>query len=491
MEAILKNEVPGELAESAGRLSFRRRTARLLSQVIFLSLLALIVLTAVPYGTVEPWWVAVFECITFVLGVIGIIESLLSGELHISEPQLLLPIILLVVFALIQTLPLWGTDLHMLSTGGVAYYTLSADPYESWLFALKLFAIALTGILLFRYTASRQRLLAVICVIVGIALLSAAFGIARQTMQREPGFMLPYLLPGQGYAQFINKNHFAYLMEMALGLMLGLMTRRPIRIERLLIYLALALPIWVALVLSNSRAGLFSMLCQLFFVALLFSFVRLPGAQVKSKGRAPHKIWHKGGLVFARALIIIGLMITVVVTLIWVGGEDMVGRLETIEKDFGADGDVMRQGASRSEIWGVTWRIFKANPIAGTGFGGYWIAVHRYNDASGEVVPQEAHNDYLELMASGGLIGTTLAVWFLFILAKRARARLTVTDSFGRASCFGAITGLLGVLVHSFFEFGLHVTINALIFTALVVVATVNQSSEGTGALTPKQPYLQ
>ncbi|MCA1602327.1 MAG: hypothetical protein LC776_12025, partial [Acidobacteria bacterium] len=87
------------------------------------------------------------------------------------------------------------------------------------------------------------------------------FGIVRQTTQRgEAGFILPYLMPGEGYAQFINQNHFAFLMEMALGLVLGLVVGGGVRRDRVLIYLVAVVPVWTALVLSNSRGGIFSML---------------------------------------------------------------------------------------------------------------------------------------------------------------------------------------------------------------------------------------
>ena len=51
-----------------------------LEAFVFYSLIALIALVAVPYGTVEPWWEAVFECAVFFLGLLWIIQGLLSGS---------------------------------------------------------------------------------------------------------------------------------------------------------------------------------------------------------------------------------------------------------------------------------------------------------------------------------------------------------------------------------------------------------------------------
>ncbi len=47
-----------------------------LSPVIFYSLLVLLPLTAIPYGTVEPWWVALFECAVFLIAVLGVADAL-------------------------------------------------------------------------------------------------------------------------------------------------------------------------------------------------------------------------------------------------------------------------------------------------------------------------------------------------------------------------------------------------------------------------------
>ena len=58
-----------------------------------------------------------------------------------------------------------------------------------------------------------------------------------------------------------------------------------------------------------------------------------------------------------------------------------------------------RAGASRNEIWRATLKMF-AHPILGVGLGGYWIGITAYHDASGLMTPQEAHNDYLELLSA-------------------------------------------------------------------------------------------
>src|SRR5258708_25819466 len=106
--------------------------------------------------------------------------------------------------------------------------------------------------MLTHYAASEKRLRIVINVVIGVGVASAIFGILRQTTQYNVGSLLP-LAPDLGYGQFINRNHFAFLMEMGFGLILGLLLGGGVRRELALIYLSALLPIWISLVVSTSR----------------------------------------------------------------------------------------------------------------------------------------------------------------------------------------------------------------------------------------------
>jgi len=117
----------------------------------------------------------------------------------------------------------------------------------------------------------------------------------------------------------------------------------------------------------------------------------------------------------------------------------------------------------------------KAHPIFGAGLGGYWAEIPAYHDASGVLSPQQAHNDYLELLASGGLIGIGLFVWFLFALVQSARSALVTFTGIQRVFAVGVIIGVVGVGVHSLIDFGLHITGNALVFVMLLALLNVNK----------------
>jgi O-antigen ligase len=463
-------------ASTRGKIA-ASRTSIILERIIFYSLLVLILSVATPYGIVSPWRGAVetvFECGVFALGILWMIEGMFSGAWISRQHLLLLPLLFLVVFAYVQTLPLGSSP----DTTGInisVWRALSYDPYETRLMVLKLLAYALTLGLLLRYTSSLGRLRVLVLFIIGLGIASALFALLRQTTQRgAPDFLFPFVRLDRGYGQFINNNHFAFLMEMALGLVLGLLVGGSLRRDRVLLYLAAAIPLWMALVLSSSRGGILSMLCQLLLLALMFIAVRRSQkskARDNSAARSLRRTW--SSTVFRLALGGVFLA-AIMIGIVWVGGEQIIGRFGAIQDEVAVEAQESNIGVRRKEIWGATWQMFKEHPLAGVGIGGYWTAIPQYHNASGKMTPQQAHNDYLELLASGGVIGVLLGAGFVFLLVKFTRAALSSTDPFRRAVCFGALAGLFGISIHSLVDFGLHIPINALICLTLVAIATVN-----------------
>ena len=249
------------------------RARAALGGLVFFALLGQMVIAAVPYGSAEMWWKAFFVCVTFSLAIVWLIEGYVRQQWVPDGGQVVLPLVALAAFALVQTIS-FGTPGVQPAGVALATRTISVDPYQTRFFALELFSVALVCVFLFTYGASERRWRILINVIIGIAVASAIFGILRQTTQRDHGFLLPLLRNQEGYAQFTNRNHFAYLMEMALGVGLGMTVGGGAKREQGLLYFAALLPLWTALVLCGSRAGLVAMMAQLAAAALLFSFTR-------------------------------------------------------------------------------------------------------------------------------------------------------------------------------------------------------------------------
>jgi len=96
----------------------------------------------------------------------------------------------------------------------------------------------------------------------------------------------------------------------------------------------------------------------------------------------------------------------------------------------------------------------------------------RYDTRNGYLRLEQAHNDYLQVLADGGLVGGALGIAFILILFRQGFTRRETDDKFRRGVATGALAGCFAVLVHSFFDFTLHTTANALLFLILAALAT-------------------
>jgi O-antigen ligase len=453
------------------------RAVRLLEDVIFYALLSLVALTAIPYGTVEEWWESLFQCVVFALAGLWAVEGLTTGKWFVREHLLLAPLVPLLGFVVLQAVPLGRDEV----AGVTVWRTLSADAYETRLVAFRFLALLLVAAMLLRYTSSRRRLSALVCTVIGVGVSSAVFGLVREALHWEgEGFILPHLHPQLGYAQF-NNNHFALLMEMCIGLLLGLAAgggqRRGVQ---LFVCLSTAALLWTALVRSISRGGILAAAGQMIFLALLWGIAASPRRRLGDEEVSMMRRWHVSPLM-ARAAVTVCLLFALGLAAVWIGGGRLMGKIENLRSQVGAQKTGNRHFPRRNEMWWATWQMIKEHPIAGTGFGGYWLAIPRYFDASGFALLQQAHNDYLELLASGGIIAIAAAALFGGLFIKRARECLRSSDPFRRSACFGALAGLCGVALHSFIDFGLHITSNALAFVALIAIAAAHVRTDGCG----------
>ncbi len=437
---------------------------RLLDGAIFYGLILVVAFTAIPYGTVEPWSHAVFESAIFFLALLWVIHGFLSGSWGLVNLNLFYPVIALIAFAILQSLS-WSTiDI----AGMKVQNAISADPFESWVFALRLSALTLAGILAVRFTNTRARLGTLVHAVVLAAVISAIFGIARQAMQHQQGYLLPALQAGGGFAQFINRNHFAFLVEAAAGLLVGIAFLREDRYQGLLVYLSAILLLWVALVMSGSRGGLLAVTVEVICAASLFIHLRYRRSTQGKRSIG----WRRP--IVATVVTMIAVVAITIAGLVWLGGDQLTTGVETASIEAGQV-SFAHEGTRRSDFWRAAWQMARAHPFAGAGLGGFWAEVPVYHDASGLQTPHQAHNDYLELLASGGVIGAAIFVWFVVLLIGAGRRVARNYSDFQRAAAFGAILGIAGIGVHSLVEFGLHITINALVFMILLAILSLDR----------------
>jgi O-antigen ligase len=110
-------------------------------------------------------------------------------------------------------------------------------------------------------------------------------------------------------------------------------------------------------------------------------------------------------------------------------------------------------------------RMFRAHPWLGTGLGSYEIVAPRYRRTPSDLLWDHAHNDYAEALAETGLVGALLILSSLVLFFNSAiRNPQSAIGSTLDPLRLGATLGCIGLLVHSFSDFNLHIPANAAWF---------------------------
>jgi len=327
----------------------------------------------------------------------------------------------------------------------------------------------------------------------------------------SPGLIYWSVQPRWGgwvFGPYVNHNHYAGLMEMLIPLAIGYSLsvggrpltppwahRSPERASgwrirdraeaehppfRALLAFAVLIPV-ASVLLSGSRGGFVALVVEgLIWMAVLFAAVHAR---------------HLRRLVLKLSLGIV----VVTAAFFWMDTGDIASRLATLfqpthspEASFGQRGRVTLDSL----------RLLRDHLWLGTGLGSFETAFPPYQSLPSNEVWDHAHDDYAEALAETGLAGGILilgAMALFFLLAftnvrKRLRfappvavyPRGRFTQPAGRGweqswIQLGAAIGCCGLLVHSLFDFNLHIPSNAAWFAACAALATQPMSTTEKG----------
>jgi O-antigen ligase len=127
---------------------------------------------------------------------------------------------------------------------------------------------------------------------------------------------------------------------------------------------------------------------------------------------------------------------------------------------------------NRRGAWADAVGIASIFPVTGTGLNTYGVATLFYQQHDLKMYYREAHNDYLQLAAEGGLLLAVPAILciaaFAILVWKRFGAE---TSSSGYWLRVGAVTGLAAVALQEIVDFSLQMPGNAALFAVLCGIA--------------------
>lgn len=261
-------------------------------------------------------------------------------------------------------------------------------------------------------------------------------------------------------AGFPNRDHYASFCNMGFFVSLGLLTSLmlsskgssfqklvPVKfIKPLFAYLLVSvLTLLLAVLFSYSRAAILTLIAGLIIFTVWLSI-------------------SKGKLTFSIPL----LVVTVGLSLASFYGLDLL-----IERVIFAVSGTDPSGLARLEMWKVMLDVIMMSPIFGTGFGASW-ALSPLFDISfiPGSVPNEAHNEYIDLAVMFGLPAAAIVIAFGVFYFSRSVIKLARSKK-NRSSIYplavSCLVALAVALMQAAVEFNLKQPSNVYLFTAVAV----------------------
>jgi O-antigen ligase len=322
-------------------------------------------------------------------------------------------------------------------------------------------------------SATGARPIATFVSVLGIVL--ALIGIVQRPLYdgRIYGVWAP-LMQGSPFGPFVNKNHFAGWMLMALPVTFGLLCASAARqiprgdttwrrrilwfstaeASRVLILGAGAGVMALSLMLTMSRSAMVAFAASIALTSWL-AHRRLP--------------------LGARRVAIVGYFVCLVLFVVsWVGVDAVVAR-------FGSANPATIN--ERLPIWRDTWNIIRDFWLTGTGLNTYGVATLFYQTSIPGFHLREAHNDYLQLAAEGGVLLAVPILCTLAFLVRDMRRRLADSSGSSYWIRLGAITGLIAIALQSTVEFSLQMPGNAALAATLLGIALHRDPRASVGRL--------
>ena len=202
--------------------------SKVLDKTITIGLLVMVVFTALAFGTVEPWSIAIFELGVTVLLLLWAVKSVLDKRLKVNVPAMALPFMLFVALGLIECISFTASD------GSRSALSMDVDATRSTVIVLII--LLASFIIAANFFASRERLgtLASFLIIFGVAL--SLFALLQYFTSEGRIYGFKPMRSNEGFGPFVNRNHFAGYMEMLIPVPISLIVARAVHKQSWVFY---------------------------------------------------------------------------------------------------------------------------------------------------------------------------------------------------------------------------------------------------------------
>jgi O-antigen ligase len=396
---------------------------------IRIGILMLAAFAVLAHGAVEPWSEAVLEIGAAVLLLVWAFKALAADDTKLVWNPLLWPLLAFWVVAACQ----------------LAFRT-SLVPFLTRIELLKYTALVALFFLFVQSFRTRSHWRTFIWFLLGLGFAVSLFAILQHfTFNGKLYWVRELQFGGIPFGPYVNRNHFAGLMELLIPPGLAIQILSAERRDQLpLIGLFTLLPVG-ALFLSASRGGIISFVCEVCFLAVVIAIRRR----------------EKKVLPAAAMILVLGAILVS-----WLGIGAALDRFAQYKKLESGEG-------LRAEMFRDTLRIFRDYRVLGTGIGTLQEVFPLYESEYSGLVVNHSHNDYAEALAESGVVGGLCGLAFVLLLFGICwRILSTQSDAQSFAYHAGALVACLGLLVHAGVDFNFHIPSNALIFLLESAMAT-------------------
>lgn len=124
-------------------------------------------------------------------------------------------------------------------------------------------------------------------------------------------------------------------------------------------------------------------------------------------------------------------------------------------------------------LWSATFKLIKEHPLFGTGGKTWEWYFSRHRDPAIQTHPQFAHNDILQFTSDYGLVGAALIGAIVVCFFRHVRAMLrNHRPPEERSFAIGAALALTSILVHSWYDFNMHIQANQILLATVLGLTT-------------------
>lgn len=450
--------------------------SRILDRIIVIGMLIAVAFTALAHGAVEAWALAIFQFLVILFIELWAIRMILEGRARINVPAAAFPLAGLILLAVVQSFSWPGADGNR--TG------FSLDIAQTRGSVVTLVVMAAAFLIAANFWSSRERLR-------NFGWFLTLFGFAMAVFALIQGFTwnghFYWVRPMGGlispYGPFPSHNNFAGYMELFVPAAASIALFGKVSPPARMFCAFAAVIMSLSIIFSLSRGGMISLTAGLLFLSVMSLHL------VRQRRKAVEEEWaEEDGREATRArgaswLPVTGavsaIVVGIIVGLLWLGPDSVASRLTQGSLSGGSETAGSFYG-SRGWIWRDTWRIFVAHPVLGAGLGAYTTSFPIYSESDGLVQVSHSHNDYLQILADGGLIGAGLALWFIVVVFRAFGRGVNSRDSWRSVIALGCGAGMFSLLVHSLFDFNLQIPSTALLFLVFAgVIAGIGEKADG------------